>query len=48
MIYKILLFIDESNDIELNKVYINNIENLLNHKELIVKNYIDSNSTTYN
>lgn len=48
MIYKILLFIDESNDIELNKVYINNIENLLNHKELIVKDYIDSNSTTYN
>jgi hypothetical protein len=48
MIYNILLFINNSDDIELNKVYIKNIENLLDHKELIVKTYIESNSTTYN
>jgi len=48
IIYDNLNFINNSNNIELNKVYINNIELLLIHKELIVKKYIDSNSTTYN
>jgi len=48
IIYDILIYINSSDDDELNKVYINTIELILMHKELIVKTYIDSNSTTYN